>query len=257
MAFGISANNQATSVVEFEEASKVESYKAGDEAKTRWGYWKITNVVYADPETKTIPIKCEKDITVDTGESLSSQAHYGRGEVYTGLSGTTMVCVEDKIFAVDKDDSVNIPRGALHFSWNEGLEPAIFHEVQEGPLCAESDIKRGADRQKLNEPSLLNSSKEDLGKTPAEVLLEQRMAVAKNRLSVEGAQTIYGENDFMPKVVKLLDTYPQAFSDKKFVSALEEQFKNDIETHLALHEAHTPKLKPEVEKALKAKHKLS
>lgn len=248
-------NNKATSAVAFEGASKVETYKAGDEAKTRWGHWKITNVVYADPETKTIPVKCEKDITVDTGESLSSQAHYGRGEVYEGRSGTTMVCVEDQIFALKKGDSVNIPRGALHFSWNEGVEPAIFHEVQEGPLCAESDIKRGADRRKLNMPHLLNGAQEDIGRTPAEVLLKQRMTVANNRLSVEGAQKNYGENDFMPKVVKLLDTYPQGFSDEKFVSALEDQFKKDIQTHLALHESHTPKLKPEVERALKAELK--
>tara|TARA_B100001750_G_C15493304_1_gene592599 strand:- start:555 stop:1316 length:762 start_codon:yes stop_codon:yes gene_type:complete len=241
----------------FQKANKVESYKEGDEARTRWGHWKITKVVYADPDTKTTPIRCEKDILVEPGESLSSQAHYGRGELYEGISGTTMVCVEDKIFPLKEGDTVDIPRGALHFSWNDGPDDAVFYEVQEGPLCAESDIKRGADRRKLNRPHLLNSSAEDEGKSPEQVLLDQRMAVAKNRLKTEGVKKSYSDNDFMPKVVKLLETYPQGFSDANFLSELKSQFSKDIHEHLKLHEHHTPKLKPEVEKAIKAELKIA
>lgn len=122
-------------------------YELGKKEETRWGFWEV--VTEPKKGANDTVVECQKHITVNAGASLSLQVHKGRGETYIGLEGTTHVCINGEVFELNEGDELYIPRGALHFSWNEGDVPSKFHEIQSGPLCDEADIKRSADKYKL------------------------------------------------------------------------------------------------------------
>lgn len=139
-----------SSLLAFEGAANMPEiivYELGRTEQTRWGMWEVVTEPKKD-EKGTIT-ECQKHITVNPGASLSLQCHVGRGETYIGLEGTTHVCINGEVFELKEGDELYIPRGALHFSWNEGDVPSKFHEIQAGPLCDEADIKRSADKYKL------------------------------------------------------------------------------------------------------------
>ena len=118
--------------------------------KTRWGWWKVTDHPVQDSITGNF-IECHKDIGIEADASLSLQIHLGRGETYVGISGVTHVCVNGVITALTEGEVLYIPRGGLHFSWNESDQESVFHEIQAGQNCDEADIMRSADKYKSAE----------------------------------------------------------------------------------------------------------
>jgi hypothetical protein len=175
------------------------------------------------------------------------------------------VCVEGEIVKLEKGDSVQIPRGALHFSYvsTNATEPAIFKETQEGPLCAESDIVRGADRRKLNLPSQLNPKKDHRNQSVIDIILEQRLMTAFDRYEKEvlqggkKAEEFDVKYDFMPTFLALAERFKGDVTNPDFKEALKAQYTKDIKAHLALHEKHTPELPPEVLRKLQLELKVA
>lgn len=72
-------------------------YEKDKDAYTRWGHWIVNVHPVKCPNTGKIT-RCEKHITVNPKASLSGQTHFGRGEKYIGLEGSTMVYVNGMIF---------------------------------------------------------------------------------------------------------------------------------------------------------------
>ena len=201
-------------------------YAKGEEANTRWGHWIVCEHPVTNPETGKIT-RCEKHITVNPMASLSGQNHFGRGETYIGLEGVTKVYVNGKIFDIGVGDTVEIPRGSLHYSWS--LNGSKFHEIQHGVDCDEADIKRCADKYKT--PDQLDSDDD---------IVHLMMAVAKDRYETEDISRPFDSNDFMPHVVKILDMNGHDFENTATQSALYDFFKSMIDDCKHQHKTSTP-----------------
>ncbi|QJE73267.1 mannose-1-phosphate guanylyltransferase/mannose-6-phosphate isomerase [Aerophototrophica crusticola] len=86
-----------------------------------------------------------KRITVYPGRSLSLQYHHHRSEHWVVVDGEAIVTVGDEVRTIRANESVYIPREAVHRL--ENLGPAELHliEVQTGSYLGEDDIVRLAD----------------------------------------------------------------------------------------------------------------
>lgn len=138
------------------------TYEKGKESAPdlTWGHWIVVTHPVECHKTGNI-IECQKHITVKPQNSLSLQLHKGREEIYKGMEGVTKICVNGVVSDLGVGDEVFLPRGSLHFSWNEDeTQKSKFHEIQQGPLCDENDIKRAAD--KLKPDHMLHSDDEVL-----------------------------------------------------------------------------------------------
>lgn len=218
---------------------EVITYAKDMEADTRWGHWIVTHDVVIDPVTGR-PIRCEKDITVNSGASLSAQVHWGRGEHYKGLEGETKVYVNGHVFSIKEGESVIVPRGSIHFSWNESDAQSKFHEIQEGPLCDELDIMRSADQYKKS--NQLNNDDE---------IVTILLKVARERFETEALQAGFVGQDWMNEVVSLAANSEKAenpFADETFVANLRTFFFDVVKKSREDHQRLTPPLpksKPE------------
>jgi mannose-6-phosphate isomerase len=83
-----------------------------------------------------------KKLTVNPGGRLSYQYHYNRSEVWTIVSGTATITLDDKIKWYDYGKTIKIPQGTKHRVENREQEPLIFIEVQHGSSFEEEDIVR-------------------------------------------------------------------------------------------------------------------
>ena len=83
-----------------------------------------------------------KRIVVTKGGRLSLQSHKHRSEHWTVVNGTATVTVGEKVVAMTRGQSIDIPLGAKHRLENlhEGLVEII--EVQFGDYLGEDDIIR-------------------------------------------------------------------------------------------------------------------
>ncbi len=83
-----------------------------------------------------------KRITVNPGATLSLQMHHHRSEHWVVVSGTAEVHVggEDKLLT--ENQSVDIPKTAVHRLANPGKVPVEIIEIQNGPYLEEDDIVR-------------------------------------------------------------------------------------------------------------------
>ena len=98
-----------------------------------WGeYW-----VLDDAETHKV-----KRILVNPQSRLSLQYHHHRGEVWTIISGTATVTLDDEVRDFISGQVIEIPKGARHRVENKTLEPLVFIEVQYGTYFGEDDIVR-------------------------------------------------------------------------------------------------------------------
>ena len=204
------------------------TYAKGMEEITRWGHWIVTHDVVFDGDT---PVECHKDITVNPGASLSAQLHWGRGETYEGLEGVTKVYVNGKIFEIGEGDTVEIPRGSIHFSWNESGEQSKFHEIQVGPLCDELDIKRCADKYKF--PDELDSDRD---------IVNMMIQIAKDRYETKDIAAGFHDNDFMPDVLEIMKGFDYNFDNGDAVEVLSSFFESMVEDAKTQHMTLTPDL---------------
>ena len=96
-----------------------------------WGeYW-----VLEDAETHKV-----KRILVNPGGRLSLQYHHKRGEVWTIVSGTGTVTIDDKVKDYSAGEVAQIPQGSKHRIENRTSMPVVFIEVQYGTYFKEDDI---------------------------------------------------------------------------------------------------------------------
>jgi len=86
-----------------------------------------------------------KRITVNPGESLSSQMHYHRAEHWVVVSGTARITTGDKVIILSENQSTYIPLGQTHRLENPGRIPLELIEVQSGSYLGEDDIVRFED----------------------------------------------------------------------------------------------------------------
>lgn len=98
-----------------------------------WGeYW-----VLEDAQTHKV-----KKIVVNPGQRLSLQFHHHRAEVWTIVSGTGTITVNDKIKEYSVGEVAVIQVGARHRMENKTDKPVVFIEVQHGTYFGEDDIVR-------------------------------------------------------------------------------------------------------------------
>ena len=83
-----------------------------------------------------------KRITVNPGARLSVQKHKYRAEHWVVVEGVARVHVDGVDHVLQANDSVYIPKGAVHCLANETKLPLHLVEVQSGSYLGEDDIER-------------------------------------------------------------------------------------------------------------------
>ena len=91
-------------------------------------------------ETKGYKVK--KKITVNPNSRLSKQYHKFRSEHWTITKGKAKVFLDEKIFHLKKGNSIDIPKGSVHYIQNETEKTLEFVEIQMGTYFGEDDIIR-------------------------------------------------------------------------------------------------------------------
>ncbi len=86
-----------------------------------------------------------KRIVVKEGGRLSLQSHKHRSEHWTVVEGTATITVGEKITAMARGGSVDIPLGAKHRLENLHTGDVTIIEVQFGDYLGEDDIVRYED----------------------------------------------------------------------------------------------------------------
>ena len=88
-------------------------------------------------------IGCKKKrITVKPGGRLSYQYHHKRSEVWTIVSGTATITLDELTKDYEYGDTVLIPQGTKHRVENQLDDDLVFIEVQHGSYFGEDDIVR-------------------------------------------------------------------------------------------------------------------
>ncbi|MGI9345006.1 MAG: mannose-1-phosphate guanylyltransferase/mannose-6-phosphate isomerase [Gammaproteobacteria bacterium] len=83
-----------------------------------------------------------KRIQVNPGAALSLQRHRHRSEHWIVVRGQAEVVLEEEVRTVKANESVYIPKGAVHSLRNPGSEVLEVVEVQTGSILSENDIER-------------------------------------------------------------------------------------------------------------------
>ena len=83
-----------------------------------------------------------KRISVNPGARLSLQRHQFRAEHWVVVQGQAKVHVDGQDHLLNANDSIYIPKGAVHCLANETEEALHLVEVQSGSYLGEDDIER-------------------------------------------------------------------------------------------------------------------
>ena len=91
-----------------------------------------------------------KRILVNPGARLSLQKHFRRAEHWTVVEGVAEVTLGMEqgalaVITVGENETIHIPKGAIHRAANPGTVPMTFIEVQVGDYLGEDDIVRFED----------------------------------------------------------------------------------------------------------------
>jgi mannose-1-phosphate guanylyltransferase/mannose-6-phosphate isomerase len=86
-----------------------------------------------------------KKISVNPGQTLSLQMHYHRSEHWIVVRGTANVIIGDKEKIVHENESIFVPKGAVHRVSNPGKVVLEIIEAQVGEYLEEDDIVRFED----------------------------------------------------------------------------------------------------------------
>lgn len=81
-----------------------------------------------------------KKILVNPGQTLSLQMHEHRSEHWIVVRGTAKVEIQEKETIVHENESIFVPKGALHRVSNPGKVPLEIIEAQVGEYLGEDDI---------------------------------------------------------------------------------------------------------------------
>tara|TARA_A100001234_G_scaffold214699_1_gene218570 strand:- start:232 stop:1437 length:1206 start_codon:yes stop_codon:yes gene_type:complete len=117
--------------------------------KNKNKYFKKTNVYYR-PWGKYVNLFkgknfLVKELTVNSKSSISLQKHNFRSEHWMITKGKPMITINKKKFYSKQNESVFVPRGAIHRIKNNFKKPVKIIEVQTGPILKETDIIRFQD----------------------------------------------------------------------------------------------------------------
>ncbi len=86
-----------------------------------------------------------KRVVVNPEEKLSLQRHSHRSEHWVVVRGTAKVVIGEKELFVHENESVYVPKSAVHRLENAGKIPVEIIEVQSGEYLDEDDIERFSD----------------------------------------------------------------------------------------------------------------
>ena len=89
-----------------------------------------------------------KRLIINSGESLSLQKHNFRAENWIVLKGIAKVELDEKIYFLNPNESIYIPKGAKHRLSNTHKKTLEIIEVQIGSYLGEDDIIRFKDKYK-------------------------------------------------------------------------------------------------------------
>ena len=117
--------------------------------KNKNKYFKKTNVYYR-PWGKYVNLFkgknfLVKELTVNSKSSISLQKHNFRSEHWLITDGKPIITINKKKFYSKQNESVFVPRGAIHRIKNNFKKPVKIIEVQTGPILKETDIIRFQD----------------------------------------------------------------------------------------------------------------
>jgi cytidyltransferase-like protein len=126
--FGVGGENKANS-----SSWILEEWKAPKTPRT-WGHYRV---LYEVDGTKV------KELTVESGRSLSMQRHSDRAEYWHVAEGKCMVenGMEERLI-LDTHQNYFIPKNAWHRLSNPFEQPCRIVEIQYGEACEETDIER-------------------------------------------------------------------------------------------------------------------
>ena len=86
-----------------------------------------------------------KELIVNSKSSISLQKHHHRSEHWMITDGKPLITINKTKFEKKPNESVFIPRGAIHRIENKYKKPVKIIEVQTGPILKETDIVRYQD----------------------------------------------------------------------------------------------------------------
>lgn len=133
-AFGVGGRDKSNS-----SSWILEEWKA-PKTKRDWGYYRVLHE--SGIRTKV------KELTVDSGKSLSMQKHFRRSELWFVAEGVASLYTLDYNNEVIKEGTyvqfktIHIPTGRWHQLANETDKPLKIIEIQYGNECIEEDIER-------------------------------------------------------------------------------------------------------------------
>jgi len=102
-----------------------------------WGYFEV---IGDGPNHKT------KQLVVMPDQATSLQQHKYRAEHWVIVAGEVNVVLNDMEKTLGVNESIYIPKGALHRIANYSYQPAVIVEVQVGDITDEEDIQRIEDK---------------------------------------------------------------------------------------------------------------
>ena len=125
--FGVGGSNKANS-----SSWILDEWKA-PKTERPWGYYRV---LHEAPGMKV------KELTVESGKSLSMQRHAQRREYWVVEEGDCKVETETSTLLLCTHQTVDIPVGSWHRLSNPFTNPCRIVEIQYGTACEETDIER-------------------------------------------------------------------------------------------------------------------
>jgi mannose-1-phosphate guanylyltransferase len=117
--------------------------------KNKLNYFNKNNVFYRPWGSYTNLFRGKnfliKEISVNKKSSLSLQSHKHRSEYWTIINGRPLITINKRKFIPKLNETVFIPKGAIHRIENQKIEKVKIIEAQVGNILKETDIKRYED----------------------------------------------------------------------------------------------------------------
>ena len=126
-AFGVGGTNKANS-----SSWILQEWKA-PKTERQWGYYRV---LHEAPGMKV------KELTVNSGKSLSMQRHAKRREYWVVEEGNCKVETDTSTLLLETHQTIDIPVGSWHRLSNPFTNPCRIVEIQYGEQCIEEDIER-------------------------------------------------------------------------------------------------------------------
>ena len=101
-------------------------------ASPPWGKWEV---LLNESNYKV------KRITVHSGHRLSYQKHFKRKEHWMIVQGEATVTLDGREIPLKTSEHIDIDFEVAHRIANQGSEPVVFIEIQQGNYFGEDDIE--------------------------------------------------------------------------------------------------------------------